>query len=155
MPEAESQAPYRRRPTEYSVWDIHAHFVPQSVVEAAEARRFGMRIEGERLVAPAGAIPLAKLTDLHALLQWMDARSIWGTVLSIPPLLYRYDLEKRAAVAWTRVINDGLRAVCREAPDRVRTLAHLPLQVPELAVEEVENDASGPHSGFSIGSSVG
>ncbi|MDQ3638833.1 MAG: amidohydrolase, partial [Actinomycetota bacterium] len=59
------------------------------------------------------------------------------------------------AAAWTELVNDGLLAVAREAPDRLRTLAHLPLQVPELAAKVVENDAPGPHAGFSIGTSVG
>lgn len=137
------------------VWDMHAHFVPRDVVEAAVAGRFGMRIEGEKLVSPGGAIPLPRLTDLDALLRWMDGRSISGAVLSVPPLLYRYDLEDQEAMAWTRMVNDGLRAVAQEVPNRLRTLAHLPLQVPELAAEEVENDALDPHSGFSIGSSIG
>ena len=137
------------------VWDVHAHLVPRNVVEAAEAGRFGMRIEGERLVAPGGALPLTRLTDLDALLRWMDERSISGTVISVPPLLYRYDLEGREAAAWTELINDGLLAVAREAPNRLRTLAHLPLQAPELAAEVAKDDASGAHAGFSIGSSVG
>jgi aminocarboxymuconate-semialdehyde decarboxylase len=135
---------------------MHAHFVPRDVVEAARAGRFGMGIEGERLVAPGGAIPLPRLTDLDALLRWMDGRSISGAVLSIPPLLYRYDLEDpEEAVAWTRMVNDGLRSVAQEVPDRLRTLAHLPIQAPESAAEEVENDTLNPHSGFSIGSSIG
>ncbi len=137
------------------VWDMHAHFVPRNVVEAAEAGQFGMRIEGEKLAVPGGALPLTRLTDLDALLRWMDERAISGAVLSVPPLLYRYDLDDSEAAAWTELVNDGLLAVAREAPDRLRTLAHLPLQVPELAAKVVENDAPGSHAGFSIGTSVG
>lgn len=151
------QDPYRQ-PPETPVWDMHAHLVPQAVVEAAEAGRFRLRIEGERLVAPGGTMPLGKLTDLDALLSWMDGRSIFGAVLSVPPLLYRYDLEGREAAEWTRLVNDGLQAIVREAPDRLRTLAHLPFQAPELAAElaeEAADDASGSHCGFSIGSSIG
>lgn len=162
MPEAETRQDQYRRPTETPpVWDVHAHLVPRAVVKAAEAGRFGLRIEGERLVAPGGAIPLARLTDLEALLRWMDGRSIHGAVLSVPPLLYRYDLEGREAAEWTRLLNDGLRAVADEAPGRLRTLAHMPLQAPEVATEltteltaESTKDASGSHCGFSVGSSV-
>jgi len=138
-----------------AVWDMHAHFVPPNVVEAAEAGRFGMRIEDEKLVVPSGAMPLGKLADLDALMGWMDGHSISGAVVSVPPTLYRYDLEPAEATEWTSLVNDGLRGVTSEAPDRLRLLAHLPLQSPELAASEVEKETSKTHSGFSIGSSVG
>lgn len=137
-----------------AVWDMHAHFVPPNIVQAAEAGRFGLRIEDEKLVVPDAAIPLGKLTDFGALLGWMDERSISGTVISIPPPLYRYDLEPGEAAEWTKLVNDGLQSVTSEAPDRLRLLAHLPLQSPELAAAEVENEFSGGNSGFSIGTSV-
>ncbi len=138
------------------VWDIHAHFVPRNVVEAAEAGRFGMRIEGEKLATPNGALPLTRLTDLDDLLRWMDERSIAGAVLSVPPLLYRYDLDDTEAADWTGIVNEGLRAVVREAPDRLRALGHLPLQVPELAAAVVvKSDTADSYAGFSIGTSVG
>jgi len=156
MPAAEGrQTGYQPSEAARPVWDVHAHFVPQSVVEAAEAGRFGLSLDGEKLVAPHGAIPLSRLTDLDGLLRWMDERSISGAVLSVPPLLYRYDLAGPEAASWTSLVNDGLLAVAREVPDHLRTLAHLPLQVPELAAAEAESDRSHSHSGFSVGSSVG
>lgn len=138
-----------------AVWDMHAHFVPPNIVQAAEAGRFGLRIQNEKLVAPDAAIPLGKLTDFGALLGWMDEHSISGAVLSVPPPLYRYDLEPGEAAEWTRLVNEGLQSVTSEAPDRLRFLAHLPLQSPELAAAEAESESSGEHSGFSIGTSVG
>lgn len=141
--------------TSPAVWDVHAHFVPPNVVEAAEAGRFGMRIEDDKLFGPGVAIPLTRLTDFGALMSWMDERSVSGTVLSVPPPLYRYDLEVAEAAEWTTLVNEGLRGVAGEAPDRLRTLAHLPLQSPELAASEVEKETPGAHSGFSIGTSVG
>lgn len=138
-----------------AVWDMHAHFVPPNIVEAAESVGFGMRVEDERLIVPGGVIPLSKLTNFDALLEWMDERSISGTVLSIPPPLYRYDLEPAEAAEWTNLVNAGLQSVASKAPERLRTLAHLPIQSPELASAEVEHEASGAHSGFSMGSSLG
>lgn len=137
-----------------SVWDVHAHLVPRSVVEAAEAGRFGMRIADGKLAAPGGAIPLGKLTDPDALLAWMDERSIAGAVLSVPPLLYRYDLAGPEAADWTGLVNEGLQNLVRETPDRLRALAHLPVQEPGLAAEVVD-DTAGAYAGYAIGSSVG
>lgn len=114
-----------------------------------------MRVEDERLIVPGGTIPLGKLTDLGALLGWMDERSISGAVLSIPPPLYRYDIEPAEAAEWTSLVNAGLQSAASEAPDRLRILAHLPLQSPELARAEVENDTAGAYCGFSMGSSFG
>lgn len=143
------------------VWDVHAHLVPQNVVEAADAERFGMRIEGgDRLSVPGGQIPLAKLTDPDALFRWMDARSISGAVLSVPPLLYRYDLTDEGEVtSWARLVNNGLRELAGRTPERLRMLSHLPLQAPGLAAALVEEimarEAWDPHCGFSARSSVG
>jgi len=137
------------------VWDTHAHLVPRNVVEAAERGDFGMSVEDGRLVAPGGAVPLRHLTDLDALLSWMDARSIDGAVLSVPPLLYRYDLEESEAAEWSRLVDEGLRNLVSEAPERLRCLAPLPLQVPELAAREAGVDAPRGRAGFSIGTSVG
>ncbi len=138
-----------------AVWDMHAHLIPPNVVEAAEAGRFGMRVENGKLVLPGTAIPLQKLTDLDALLEWMDGRTISGAVISVPPPLYRYDLEPTEAAEWTRLVNEGLQGIVRQVPDRLRSLGHLPLQAPDLAAWEVENSPSEAHSGYTIGSSVG
>ena len=138
-----------------AVWDMHAHLIPPNVVEAAEAGRFSMRVENGKLVLPGAAIPLQKLTDLDALLKWMDDRTISGAVISVPPPLYRYDLEPAEAADWASLINEGLRDLVRQAPDRLRSLGHLPLQTPDLAAQEVEKSPSEAHSGYAIGSSVG
>lgn len=137
-----------------AVWDIHAHLVPRNVVEAAESGRFGMSVEKGKLAAPGGTIPLQSLTDLEALLRWMDARSIQGTVLSVPPLLYRYDLGESEAAEWTGMIDDGLRDLVREASDRLRYLVPLPLQAPKLAETQAGGEAPEARVGFSIGTSV-
>lgn len=138
-----------------AVWDIHAHLVPRNVVEAAESGRFSMSVEKGKLAAPGGMIPLQSLTDLEALLRWTDERSIQGAVLSVPPLLYRYDLEESEAEEWTGMIDEGLSELVREAPDRLRYLSHLPLQAPELAEREAGATASQGQAGFSIGTGVG
>ena len=137
-----------------AVWDMHTHLIPPNVVEAAEAGRFGMRVENGKLVLPGAAIPLQKLTDLDALLKWMDDRAISGAVISVPPPLYRYDLEPAEAAEWARLVNEGLRSIIHQDPDRLRSLGHLPLQAPKLAAEEVENSAPDAYSGYAIGSSV-
>lgn len=138
-----------------AIWDVHAHFIPPNVVAAAETGRFGMRIEDGKLVVPGATIPLAQITDFDALLGWMDERLVFGAVLSIPPPLYRYDLEPAAAAEWTGLVKDGLQSVAGEASDRLRFLAHLPLQSPELAAEETGDETPGLRSGFSIGTSLG
>lgn len=138
-----------------AVWDMHVHLVPPNVVEAAEAGRFGMRVENGKLVLPGAAVPLQKLTDLDALLKWMNGRTIAGAVISVPPPLYRYDLEPAEAQEWSRLVNEGLRAIVRQAPDRLRSLGHLPLQAPDLAASEVKNSPLETHSGYAIGTSVG
>lgn len=137
-----------------AVWDTHAHLIPPSVVDATREGCFGMSVEDGKLSMPGGALPLEKLTDLDALIGWMDERGISGAVLSVPPLLYRYDLTGEDAREWARLVNDGLAAVAAEHPDRLRALALLPLGEPELAEEEAGRTSGEPWSGLVVGSSV-
>ena len=95
--------------------DLHTHVIPPNLVEAMERQpeRYGTRIEakdGKRYFSVLG--PLAELTpeyyDADAKVEWMD----------------RVGLDVSVMVA--------------KRPERLRGMAHLPLQDPDAAIVELE-----------------
>jgi len=113
------------------VWDVHAHHVPHSALEAAEsARSLGVRYDPATrvLTRPSGAArPVSpKLTDLgaareHALQQGIDVQ-----VLSPWLDLTDHALRRPEARAWTRELNDAMAAAIEGKPE-FRAMAALPL----------------------------
>jgi aminocarboxymuconate-semialdehyde decarboxylase len=71
-----------------------------------------------------------------------------GAVVSVPPALFRYDLEGSAAVDWAALVNQGLREL---ASPQLRVLAQLPLLHPEVGPVATQLAAEGVYSGFALG----
>jgi aminocarboxymuconate-semialdehyde decarboxylase len=71
-----------------------------------------------------------------------------GAVVSVPPALFRYDLERSAAVDWAALVNQGLRELIGP---QLRVLAQLPLLHPEVSSLATQAAAEGVFSGFALG----
>jgi len=67
----------------------------------------------------------------------MDATGIDVQALSPAPGQYHYWAEPELGRAVSRVINDGIAAMADAHPDRFVALGTVPLQAPQLAVEEL------------------
>ncbi|MBV8394616.1 MAG: amidohydrolase family protein [Alphaproteobacteria bacterium] len=117
--------------------DIHAHLAPVlkerlgaiagvSWDEAAGA----MTIDGYTLAAKSVYRP-------DALVKWMDEQRVEHAWISIPPPLYRLELDEGATRAWVAYVNDGLDAAAAKFPARLSPLYHLPLTQPAIAAELV------------------
>lgn len=96
--------------------DVHTHLAPQ--------------IEGHR----AGPPPLYEPAALEA---YLDRAGLDQAIVSVPPPFYRQDLEPTPAADWATAINEGLAEAVAGRP-RLRPLAYLPLEHPEVAVAEYE-----------------
>ncbi len=127
--------------------DLHAHVVLLSTLGAAGEHgpfledadddgrppRFRVgsyTLEGVRYRGTA-------FTDLDVRLRAMDAAGISVQVLSPNPLSYLTSVDGDVAVGFACRHNDELAAMVRRAPDRLRGLAQLPTQLPELAADEL------------------
>src|SRR5206468_40572 len=117
--------------------DIHAHLVPKSVWQAAEAKRdwYGFRHEpGEGLGSFVGngkrtqfTSPKVRLTPEERLKD-MDAQGVDVQVVSIHTPFFGYHLDSAQGRALAREVNDEIATMTRQWPTRFAGLATLPVQ---------------------------
>lgn len=145
------------------VIDIHNHFVPHSWPDLAE--RFGgawpwmkhldsrnaMMMQGEREFRPV----TSALWDARQRLHDMDKDGIDIQVISATPILFAYGRAPEQAAECARIFNDAARELCAHSPDRLLSLAQVPLQDPDLACAEITRSMQNGHSGIQIGNHVG
>jgi aminocarboxymuconate-semialdehyde decarboxylase len=139
---AGSKASRRRRVATY---DLHNHVIPETVLHAIQQNpdRYGTRIEtrnGKRYFDVHGrtAELLPEFHDPEAKIAWMDRAGMDVSVVSVGPPIYFYWLEPAAANEIVRLANDGIAQMVAKHPDRLRGVAHLPMQDPEAAIAELE-----------------
>jgi aminocarboxymuconate-semialdehyde decarboxylase len=126
--------------------DIHAHFVPQGMWRAADARRewYGYRHEpgdGVGTVVANGkrttfASPKVRLTPDERIKD-MDAQGVDVQVLSIHTPFFGYHLDAAQGRALAREVNDEVAATVRAHPRRLAGLGTLPMQDIAGAIEEL------------------
>jgi aminocarboxymuconate-semialdehyde decarboxylase len=125
--------------------DTHAHFFPPSVLDFYRERggdRVGVVTapEGTTTVLYDGkvfhpSLPLP-IYDLPAHIEGMDAAGVAIHALSVPPPMV-YWAEPSQGLELCQLANDALSALAAEHPDRILPVASVPLQAPELAIEEL------------------
>jgi len=125
-------------------WDVHTHLIPPTVLSAAHRGEFGLSVDSGSLVVDGQRLPLRRLADPAALLQWITEQSLDGAVVSVPPALFRYD----AGLEWSELVNQGLREL---ATPQLRVLAHLPLLDPAAPAVAAGLAGEGVFGGFALG----
>jgi 6-methylsalicylate decarboxylase len=125
--------------------DVHAHLFSTEYIDALR-RIFGKDNspagqDAQRLISWMSADP--RMTDVEGRLQEMEKYGITMQVLSVPfhGALVK---DKPAALDLTHAANDVLVQAARNYPNQFRVLVVLPLQFPELAVEELDRFAGEP-----------
>jgi aminocarboxymuconate-semialdehyde decarboxylase len=125
--------------------DLHNHVVPQTIVDALAKNptRYGMGIEekdGKRWFNSHGR--LAELTpvfyDADAKVEWMDRNSLDIAAISVGPPIYFYWLSPEIGLEAAKLANDGIAQMVAKHPERLRGMAHLPMQDPDAAITELE-----------------
>jgi aminocarboxymuconate-semialdehyde decarboxylase len=131
--------------------DIHAHLVPRSLWQAAEAGKewYGYRHEpGEGLGTMLGdgkrthfSSPKVRFTPEERMAD-MDAQGVDVQVISIHTPFFGYHLDPVQGRALARDVNDEIAAMARQWPRRFAGLATLPVQDVKAAIEELERAVS-------------
>lgn len=125
--------------------DLHNHVIPPTVVDALvrDPKRYGMSIEekdGKRFFNSHGR--LAELQpafyDADAKVAWMDENKLDIAAISVGPPIYFYWLSPEAGLEAAKLANDGIAQMVAKRPDRLRGMAHLPMQDPDAAIAELE-----------------
>jgi aminocarboxymuconate-semialdehyde decarboxylase len=98
--------------------DVHVHLAPL-------------------LDPPAPRVGPAELYDVPALASYLTRAGLDHAVVSLPPPFYRQQQTLAEARRWVPAVNDGILARIGENP-MLSALAYLPLEHPELAMEEYE-----------------
>ncbi|NQV54750.1 MAG: amidohydrolase [Rhodospirillales bacterium] len=140
--------------------DTHAHFTPQSMLDALlkQADRFPsvdlMHEDGSYKMAFAGGDvtrPIsAKLRDTDERLGWMDTCSIDAQVVGGWLDSFGYELPAQEGAAWSRFMNEYLMSGT-QPEKRLTPLASVPLQSGKLATEILEEAMNAGFVGAMIG----
>lgn len=123
--------------------DVHAHCVPSELLEilAVEGTDLGIELTDDRRAVIAGADPTMPvrddLVDFDARLALMDDTGVEIQVLSSWINLTAYGLDGARGERWSRMANEAMANEAARRPDRLRALATVPLQDPELAAAEL------------------
>jgi aminocarboxymuconate-semialdehyde decarboxylase len=130
--------------------DVHAHLVPVALDALAaiegvtwDAERALLNVDGHSVGIPA-------LYQPEALLAWMERHRVEKAWVSIPPPLYRQQLDADASRRWVDYLNDGLARLCAEHPQRLAPLFHLPVEHPGLAGSIARERTARGARGFSM-----
>jgi aminocarboxymuconate-semialdehyde decarboxylase len=137
--------------------DTHNHAIPEPALELLRKDAvYRVTIEGDWVrggnhvgypLFPSFVDPAAKLAEL-------ERGGLEGAVISIaPPILY-YEIEAEAGEAMCVAVNQGLAEFCTHSPDRLRWMAHVPLQAPERAPVILQEAAEAGCVGVEVGSSI-
>ncbi|MBV8188279.1 MAG: amidohydrolase family protein [Alphaproteobacteria bacterium] len=130
--------------------DVHAHLAPvlrdrlASIAGVTWDDAAGaLTIDGYTLAAKSVYRP-------EALVAWMDEQRVERAWISIPPPLYRLDLDLAAMRDWVHYANDGLDVMASRFPDRLSPLYHLPVTHPALAAEVATERARTSKARFAM-----
>ncbi len=126
-------------------YDLHNHVIPETVVQAIRRHpdRYGTRIEdrdGKPYFDAHGKMIelLPEFNRIEAKIAWMDRVGMDVCAISVGPPIYFYWLEPGAGAEIIRLANDGIAQMVARHPDRLRGLAHLPMQDADAAIAELE-----------------
>jgi len=127
--------------------DIHAHLVPKSLWQAADAGKewYGFRHEpGDGIGTMVGdgkrthfASPKVRFTPEERLKD-MDTQGVDVQVISIHTPFFGYHLDPVQGRQLAREVNDEIAAMARQWPRRFAGLATLPVQDVKAAIDELE-----------------
>ena len=141
--------------------DVHAHYCPADYRELIASSTPGLvpRLlpDGSLVVASQRFPPFPPgMHDLDDRLKRMDTAGLARQVLSVPPALLLYWADGPSAAAVSRRLNEAMATAVEEHADRFLGFGSVPLQQPDLAVEELEYAVcSLGLAGVEIGANVG
>lgn len=133
--------------------DVHTHILPRDLPRWKDAFGYGGFIALEHQPPRAGAPCCARMVrddgrffrtiedncwDPARRLQQCDDVGVTVQVLSTVPVMFSYWAKPRHGLDVARFLNDHVAAVAAKAPRRFVALGTLPLQAPDLAVQELQ-----------------
>lgn len=128
--------------------DIHSHLLPTAYRDAVErdGSAYGAHLEvnpdtgrGEIVIPPGGRYVLVdQVIDPEAKIAELDRFGLDMAIVSPPAYALHHELVGPQAEAHARMINDGMADIQRRHGTRLRGMAMVPLQEPEIAIAELD-----------------
>jgi aminocarboxymuconate-semialdehyde decarboxylase len=142
--------------------DAHCHFLPPAYLDLVrrDGARLGVGLEWiagrPAFVTGSIRVPITPLfIDLAAQQEEMDTSGVGVRVLSPPPQLFQYAVDRGKMAEVCRLVNDATAEAIAKRGDRFAAWALLPLQDPVAAAREAERAVrSLDMRGLYIGSNV-
>lgn len=136
--------PIGRDPSEPGVvWDVHAHYLPETAMPLmgdgavqVRAELVGNVPDSITVNGMAVGATIQQLSDAEGIVAATDGAAIDRRVLSPPPFTYRYWDEPARTLELARLLNDATAAVVEAHPQRFVGLATVPLQDTGAALAE-------------------
>ena len=137
-------------------WDVHNHVVPRKAIELLrDGSGYPITVEGDVMEADRVRAELTPVfTDPVAKLAQLESLGLEGAVVSVSPALFAYETDEERGAALCRAVNSGLAGFCTHDPERLRWIAHVPLQAPDAAAALLAEAAGAGAVGAQIGTSV-
>jgi aminocarboxymuconate-semialdehyde decarboxylase len=135
---------------------VHNHAVPREAVELLRrGDGYPIRVEGDSMEADRVRAELTPVfIDPAAKLEQLESVGLDAAVVSVSPALFAYEVDEERGVSLCRAVNGGLAEFCEFSPERLRWIAHVPLQAPEAAASLLAEAAGAGAVGAQIGTSV-
>ena len=135
-------------------WDVHAHIVPPAVIAAGKRGAYGMRAAPGTLTICGHGVPLHPISETAKLADRVQSDDLDGAIVSVPPPVFRPDLAAADCADYARLVNDGLQEACARDSRRLRPLAYLPVEAPEVAAA-LASELDGRWAGAVMGTDAG
>ncbi|MCS6820220.1 MAG: amidohydrolase family protein [Chitinophagales bacterium] len=143
--------------------DIHTHIIPKHLPRWAEKFGYGGFIHLDH--HKAGCARMMRDDEFFREIQencWdpsvrikeCDRHRVGVQVLSTIPVMFNYWAKPKDCLEISQFLNDHIAAVVKEYPKRFIGLGTVPLQAPDLAVEEAERCKKIGLAGLEIGTNV-
>jgi aminocarboxymuconate-semialdehyde decarboxylase len=147
-----------------AVIDMHSHFFPKmddAYRTRAEAEGLpwlrdagggsGFIMQGAKEFRPVDDI----LWDPARRVDALDEQGIDLQIICATPIMFGYSRPAEQALECAQRFNDAALEFCGHAPERMRSLAQVPLQDIDLSCREVSRAMESGHLGVQIGNHMG
>jgi len=144
--------------------DMHSHFFPLMDAHYREsAERDGLPwlhdIGGGKGFIMSGAKKFRPVEEVlwnpQRRIELLDQLGISLQVICATPIMFGYSRPAERALESAQRFNDAALAFCQAAPDRLKTMAQVPLQDIDMSCQEVSRAIAGGHIGVQIGNHLG